>query len=237
MVAEPGEDIRSRIWAFVDTFFILCSIILFIAETEPYFKERIADKTSTWYYVFFWGDAGCVMFFSADFLIRLVVWPGKLSFIKSVLNWLDFLAILPFFIMIITEYMIGADPNASDTTDGSKGQFVALKVRNIIEIPFLSPIIWLWLFDSTTMDKDQSFVQPKQPWSWTLPLYGVEEAHLEQCWLILRIYCSISLPRTITMTKPRKYRIKSNLIIGQCLCFDILDYMWVPYSYLRHHGI
>ena len=70
------------------------------------------------------------MFFSADFLIRLVVWPGKFSFLKSVLNWLDFLAILPFFIMIITEYMIGADPTAAgeSSADGSKGQFVALKV-------------------------------------------------------------------------------------------------------------
>ncbi|KAL5261767.1 hypothetical protein ACHWQZ_G007462 [Mnemiopsis leidyi] len=134
VVAEPGEDIRSRIWAFVDTFFILCSIILFIAETEPYFKERIAIKTSTWYYVFFWGDAGCVMFFSADFLIRLVVWPGKLSFLKSVLNWLDFLAILPFFIMIITEYMIGADPTAESSADGSKGQFVALKVLRLMRV-------------------------------------------------------------------------------------------------------
>ena len=120
----------------MDTFFILCSIILFIAETEPYFKERIAIKTSTWYYVFFWGDAGCVMFFSADFLIRLVVWPGKLSFLKSVLNWLDFLAILPFFIMIITEYMIGADPTAESSADGSKGQFVALKVRQFISLKF-----------------------------------------------------------------------------------------------------
>ncbi|XP_063693935.1 potassium voltage-gated channel subfamily A member 2-like isoform X7 [Bolinopsis microptera] len=134
VVAEPGEDIRSRIWAFVDTFFILCSIILFIAETEPYFKERIAEKNSTWYYVFFWGDAGCVLFFSADFLIRLVVWPGKLGFVKSVLNWLDFLAILPFFIMIITEYMISGDPNNPDAADGSKGQFVALKVLRLMRV-------------------------------------------------------------------------------------------------------
>lgn len=80
------------------------------------------------------------MFFSADFLIRLVVWPGKLSFVKSVLNWLDFLAILPFFIMIITEYMIGTDASAVQAESGSKGQFVALKVSHSLSLNVLAKI-------------------------------------------------------------------------------------------------
>jgi len=135
VVAEPGEDVRSRVWALIDTLFILCSIILFIAETEPYFKHKIAEKYSVWYHIFFWGDAACVVFFSFDFLLRLVVWPGKMNFVKSFLNWLDFLAILPFFIMIITEYLMTAEPlvtengEASDEENLAKGQFVALKVR------------------------------------------------------------------------------------------------------------
>ena len=133
VVAEPGEDIRSRVWAFVDTIFILCSIILFIAETEPYFKRKIAAKEPVWYNIFFWGDAGCVLFFTFDFCIRLVVWPGKLSFLKSVLNWLDFLAIMPFFIMIVTEHLMTQEPaEGQDEENLAKGQFVALKVSGLI---------------------------------------------------------------------------------------------------------
>lgn len=65
------------------------------------------------------------------------MWPGKLSFVKSVLNWLDFLAILPFFIMIITEYLMSTDVAPEDEVagaDAGKGQFVALKVSYLLEL-------------------------------------------------------------------------------------------------------
>ena len=137
-MAEPGEDFRSRAWACIDTFFILCSIVLFIAETEPYFKDRIVKEDSAWHHVFFWGDAACVIFFLFDFVVRFVVWPGKCNFVKSVLNWLDFLAILPFFIQLITENLVSNDSaviildvESEDDVDVGKGQFVALKVITI----------------------------------------------------------------------------------------------------------
>lgn len=137
IVAEPGEDFRSRAWACIDTFFILCSIILFIAETEPYFKDRIIKQDSVWHHIFFWGDAACVIFFLFDFIVRFVVWPGKMNFVKSVLNWLDFLAILPFFIQLITENLVAKESTSiilegdpADNQDVGKGQFVALKVRS-----------------------------------------------------------------------------------------------------------
>lgn len=58
------------------------------------------------------------------------MWPGKANFLKSFLNWLDFLAIMPFFIMLLTEYILEQptiDPDV-DVEAGGKGSFVALKV-------------------------------------------------------------------------------------------------------------
>ena len=133
VVAEPGQDTLSRVWAFLDTFFIMCSIILFVAETEPYFKEKLAKKASFVYKFFFWGDAVCVIFFTFDFSLRLIVWPGKANFLKSVLNWLDFLAILPFFIMIITDYILTKAPLPEGELE-AKGSFVALKVLRLMRV-------------------------------------------------------------------------------------------------------
>ena len=64
------------------------------------------------------------------------MWPGKANFLKSFLNWLDFLAIMPFFIMLLTDYILeqpAIDPTAElDPEAGGKGSFVALKVRDHI---------------------------------------------------------------------------------------------------------
>ena len=140
VVAEPGDNIKSKIWAILDTCFILCSIFLFVAETEPFFKERMQSKKSFWSQLFFWGDTACVIFFIFDFLIRFIVWPKKMDFLKSVMNWLDFLAILPFFFMIITEFVLDdssliAPTEAPTISSGaSKSQFVALKGLRLMRV-------------------------------------------------------------------------------------------------------
>ena len=136
VVAEPGDDLKSKVWAVLDTFFIMCSIVFFIAETEPYFKHKLKDTESTWYSVFFWGDSICVTFFLFDFIVRMLVWPNKADFFKSILNWLDFLAILPFFVMITTNYLTenpaAEDRDQAETVD--KGQIVALKVLRLMRV-------------------------------------------------------------------------------------------------------
>lgn len=133
VVAEPSDDIRSRVWAVMDTLFILCSIVLFIAETEPFFRDQLEDTNSTWYNIFFWGDSMCVTFFLFDFIIRMFVWPNKADFFKSLLNWLDFLAILPFFVMITTNYVAPADDAQADQS-ADKGTIVALKVLRLMRV-------------------------------------------------------------------------------------------------------
>lgn len=128
VVAEPSNGLMSKAWAIIDTFFILCSIVLFIAETQPFFKEKLTVQGSFWEAVFFWGDGVCVTFFLFDFIIRMIVWPDKARFIKSVTTWLDFLAIVPFFLMISLNF------GTEEGVPAGKGQFVALKVLRLMRI-------------------------------------------------------------------------------------------------------
>ena len=150
VVAEPGDDLKSKVWAVLDTLFILCSIVFFVAETEPYFKETLTHTESLTYAIFFWGDSICVTFFLFDFIVRMLVWPHKPDFFKSLLNWLDFLAILPFFVMITTNYLTVNDDHTADnltqnagnytavaaqvTEPADKGQIVALKVLRLMRV-------------------------------------------------------------------------------------------------------
>lgn len=45
-------------------------------------------------------EAICVAWFTLEFLVRFVFCPKKLEFFKKVMNWIDFLAIVPFYVSL-----------------------------------------------------------------------------------------------------------------------------------------
>ncbi|CAF1075298.1 unnamed protein product [Rotaria sordida] len=49
---------------------------------------------------FFIIQAICIGFFTIEFLVRILSTPSLLNFIKSLMNWIDLMAIIPFFITL-----------------------------------------------------------------------------------------------------------------------------------------
>lgn len=96
---HPDSSILAKIWMVLDVVFIVISMTLFIAETDPNVEKTI-DESEKVKMIFFYLDAVCIIFFTIDLLLRLIVAPSKHTFFKRTLNWLDFAAILPFYIEI-----------------------------------------------------------------------------------------------------------------------------------------
>ncbi|KAG2455456.1 KCNC1 protein, partial [Polypterus senegalus] len=104
-----------RYVAFGSLFFILISITTFCLETHEAFNT-IINKTENWSadnvtrqevvievvtdswltYV----EGVCVIWFTIEFLMRITFCPDKVDFIKSSLNIIDFVAILPFYLEV-----------------------------------------------------------------------------------------------------------------------------------------
>ncbi|CAF3341160.1 unnamed protein product [Rotaria sp. Silwood1] len=115
----PETSQWARIIALISVTVILMSIVIFCLETIPKFKRyrvRAADNTSfdtsrltieeddipELTEPFFIIETCCIIWFSFELIVRLISSPMKLVFLKSMMNIIDIVAIVPYFITLFT---------------------------------------------------------------------------------------------------------------------------------------
>lgn len=110
---DPYSSRAARGVAFASLFFILVSITTFCLETHEAFNElknrtEQVVKGNITYEVerlecviipaLTHVEGVCVIWFTFEFLVRIICCPDKVVFIKNTLNIIDFVAILPFYL-------------------------------------------------------------------------------------------------------------------------------------------
>ncbi|XP_034000471.1 potassium voltage-gated channel subfamily C member 4 isoform X1 [Trematomus bernacchii] len=110
---DPYSSKAARGVAFASLFFILVSITTFCLETHEAFNElqnrtvQIVEGNVTRKEerpemvtkpILTVVEGICVVWFTFEFLVRIVCCPNKMVFIKNTLNIIDFVAILPFYL-------------------------------------------------------------------------------------------------------------------------------------------
>jgi len=94
-VEYPKSSIPARIWAYSNILIIVISVINLIWESIPKYRNDTSIET------FFIVDTVCVSYFTLDLVLRIMSTPSLGNFLKVVLNWFDFLAIVPFYVELI----------------------------------------------------------------------------------------------------------------------------------------
>jgi len=149
---HPDSSLAARLIAIVSVAVILLSIVTFCLETLPDFKPptrspaalNVSDgETATndsraavrqepplnFSDPFFVIETLCIVWFSAELLIRFAAAPDHVAFFCDVMNIIDLLAILPYFITLGTEL-------ADDGGDAgrSSNQAMSLAVLRVIRL-------------------------------------------------------------------------------------------------------
>ena len=113
----PESSMAARLCAIFSVTVILLSIVIFCLETLPRFKHyRLHNTTGTpnasdsiedddipkFSEPFFIIETACIIWFTSELLVRFASCPEKLGFFKNIMNVIDIVAIIPYFITLGT---------------------------------------------------------------------------------------------------------------------------------------
>ncbi|EDO46155.1 predicted protein, partial [Nematostella vectensis] len=113
---EPKYTLKQKIWRLIGPskttkggvlfhifygFFIFINVLIVTLETlKCGHKQTCGEKYSK---TFFTVDSVCVAVFTAELSVRFYVCPKKKKFFKGVMNVIDILAVIPYYISLIVE--------------------------------------------------------------------------------------------------------------------------------------
>ncbi|XP_078618237.1 potassium voltage-gated channel subfamily A member 1-like isoform X2 [Branchiostoma floridae x Branchiostoma japonicum] len=104
----PDSSVWAKIVGFISISVILISIAQFCIETLPQYKSQQAlsfppNATATEVLEtsgFFQVETACVVWFCFELLIRFYASPSKVEFVKDVMNIMDLISIVPYFVTL-----------------------------------------------------------------------------------------------------------------------------------------
>lgn len=142
----PESSTAARLIAIFSVVIILLSIVIFCLETLPDFKHyRVVnesyrdasgrnatrvesleeDDIPKFNEPFFIIETCCIIWFTFELLVRFASCPEKLGFFKNIMNCIDIIAIIPYFITLGT---VVADENKSNN------QAMSLAILRVIRL-------------------------------------------------------------------------------------------------------
>ncbi|XP_037027292.1 potassium voltage-gated channel protein Shaker isoform X4 [Bradysia coprophila] len=147
----PESSQAARVVAIISVFVILLSIVIFCLETLPEFKhykvfntttngtkieeDEVPDITDP----FFLIETICIIWFTFELSVRFMACPNKLNFFRDVMNVIDIIAIIPYFITLATVVAEEEDtlnlPKAPvSPQDKSTNQAMSLAILRVIRL-------------------------------------------------------------------------------------------------------
>ncbi|XP_068171399.1 potassium voltage-gated channel subfamily A member 3-like [Antennarius striatus] len=139
----PESSGPARGIAIVSVLVILISIVIFCMETLPEFRDERDQATvaptlvngtaphaqSPFTDPFFVIETLCIIWFSFELLVRFFACPSKASFSKNIMNIIDIVAIIPYFITLGTELA------EKETNSGQQAMSLAiLRVIRLVRV-------------------------------------------------------------------------------------------------------
>ncbi|KAK5855437.1 hypothetical protein PBY51_005538 [Eleginops maclovinus] len=104
MVENPHSGLPGKIFACLSVIFVAITAVTLCVSTMPDLREEEErGECSQRCYNIFVLETVCVAWFSLEFLLRFIQTQSKWTFLRTPLNLIDVLAILPYYITLIVD--------------------------------------------------------------------------------------------------------------------------------------
>lgn len=109
---NPGFSTSAKVMAVASLSVVIASIVAMCVHSMPDFHQVDPDEKKLENPVLMFVEGLCVVFFSAEFFLRLAVSPSARKFLCSPLNIIDLLSVMPFYVTLLCDIM-----NEDESTD------------------------------------------------------------------------------------------------------------------------
>eukprot|EP00745_Piridium_sociabile_P024561 TRINITY_DN38912_c0_g1_i2.p1 TRINITY_DN38912_c0_g1~~TRINITY_DN38912_c0_g1_i2.p1 ORF type:complete len:314 (-),score=66.62 TRINITY_DN38912_c0_g1_i2:333-1274(-) len=147
MLEYPESSLTAKVFAALSVFFILVSVVTFCLETLPAFRDadcvnvtwvsgagrQVSGQRPNTRHPLFITESCCIAWFVAELALRMAVSPSKLHFLRTAINWIDVMAILPYFVFLVLN-MVSDGCNGGHKSSGLS----VLRVLRVVRILKLS---------------------------------------------------------------------------------------------------
>ncbi|CAI4223655.1 unnamed protein product [Auanema sp. JU1783] len=99
ILENPRSSSTAKLFSIVSAFFVLLSLLGLILSSMP----ELQDEHREPHFLLTWLEILCMIYFTFEYIIRFLVSPRKAEFLRSPLNVIDVLTILPFLIEAFNE--------------------------------------------------------------------------------------------------------------------------------------
>jgi hypothetical protein len=101
LLDHPETNLASKIISIVSLLVILFSIIILCVETLPSVRNKRKRESKTYLESkLFVLESFCMVYFTIEIILRFIASPIKLKFWFKVMNIIDLIAVLPYYIII-----------------------------------------------------------------------------------------------------------------------------------------
>lgn len=105
LMEKPGSSLPARIIAIASFLCVLVSAVVMCVGTIPELQVTDAEGKLVEPPTLEAIESGCMLWFTAEYLLRLASAPNKLHFALSIMNVIDFMAIMPFYVVLSLTYL------------------------------------------------------------------------------------------------------------------------------------
>ncbi|XP_069544331.1 potassium voltage-gated channel subfamily S member 3-like [Brachyistius frenatus] len=131
---NPGFSTSAKVMAVVSLSVVIVSIVAMCVHSMPDFHQVGLDENEIENPALTFFENVCVLFFSAEFILRLAVAPSARKFLSSPLNIIDLLSVMPFYVTLVRDIM-SEDGNTDLGNVGKVAQILRLmRVFRILKL-------------------------------------------------------------------------------------------------------